>query len=78
MDADDEGLRNGLQVYVYDDALPPERKGYRPRRPPSINYNSKRANLRYMGWNNLIVGTSPLNNFSEGELNDINVITTFV
>ena len=70
MDSDNEG--------VYNKVIPPDRKVYSLKNPPNVNYSDKRATCRYMGWNNLIVGSNELHSVAKSYINVANDIAYFV
>ena len=61
-----------------NEVLPPEKKGYCLRNPPTINYNDGRDNWRSMHWNKLIVGYHYIHNVTKDYVNVLNAIATFV
>ena len=63
---------------VESEVLTPERKGYRLRNPPNVNYSDKRANRISMGWNNIIVVSNELHSVAKAYINFVNAITSFV
>ena len=70
MDAENEGAEN--------DALPPQKKGYHLRNPPTINYNYGESNWCYMGWSNLFFCYHTLHNVVKAYFNIANAISAFV
>ena len=78
MDAENEGVKNDDGAKMNSNALPPERKGYCLRNPPTVNYNEEISNGRSMEWINLIVCARALHNFSKAYVNVINATTTFL
>ena len=65
------------RVTVNSNALTPKQKLYFLRNSPTINYNDERFNRHYMGWSDLIVGSSALHNFAKTYININNYIATF-
>ena len=63
---------------MYNEVLPPERKGYSLKNPLNVNYSNKRATLHSMGWNNLKVGSNELHIVVKAYVNVVNFIVTFV
>ena len=63
---------------IYNKVLPPKRKGCSLRNPPNVNYSDKRATQRYIGWNNLIVGSNELHIVKNSYVNVVNSIAYFV
>ena len=77
MDSETEGVHSD-NGWVYNEVLPPERKGYILRNPTNINYSKKRATRQSMGWNNLIVGSNELHSAVKAYVNIVNDIVSIV
>ena len=77
MDSETEGVDLENEV-LENEVLTPERKLYRLRNHPTINYNNGRSNWRSVGRNNLLVGYHDLQSVAKAYVNDVNYISTFV
>ena len=63
---------------VDKEVLPPDRKGYRLRNPPNVNYSHKGSTWQFMGWNNLIVGSNELHSISKAYVKVFNTIAYLI
>ena len=69
-DSDNEGMDNKV--------LTPDKKLCILRNHTNVKYSKKITTWRYMGWNNLIVGSNELHSVAKAYVNVVNAFDTFV